>query len=411
MFYLEKNDEKVGVYLRRLILKKYSSVRQFCRAYLELRDGSTNDEEIRKLLNRFSQILKGVKRIQTDDLPFISDLLGISCEEILSAGRTHVPVSGRMTNYNIAFSKDRSVWERYMKREDKLFLNCDEYCKSVIDYAFEFKNYAFIKYLMDEGFIWFVDLSQWRGWGCTYGAGTSVKRRNFSFDDTFTQLEIGSQDKLRTQTIALAIENGDNDIPDRLLAREIPEMHDTGFILYPQYDFQSNKNDALISAVASAKEEVLSYFSEEFPVTNLQKHTNTFVFPFIGDVIDTMLANNRFDCAEAIIRKMIRHNKWILERLTSIINEAYEYNRQTYRYDFEGAEKFLKQQTLEGFSYDDKNDLVAFYYVPEKHKYIGFVSNLVCVKSDKGNALIRELVIELNNLRDSVIALKGVDSK
>ena len=127
MFYLEKNDVKVGVYLRLLILKKYSSVRQFCRAYLELRDGSTNDEEIRKLLNRFSQILKGVKRIQTDDLPFISDLLGISCEEILSAGRTHVPVSDRMTNYNIAFSKDRSVWERYMKREDKLFLNCDEY--------------------------------------------------------------------------------------------------------------------------------------------------------------------------------------------------------------------------------------------------------------------------------------------
>ena len=161
MFYLEKDDVKVGSYLKSLILKKFSSIRQFCRAYLELRDGTTDDEEIRKLLNRFSQILKGVKRIQTDDLPFVTELLQISCEEVLSAGKSHMPVSSHTTNYDIAFSTDRDVWDRYMKREDKLFLNCDEYCKSVIDYALEFKNYGFIKYLLDEGFIWFVDLSEW----------------------------------------------------------------------------------------------------------------------------------------------------------------------------------------------------------------------------------------------------------
>lgn len=97
MFKLE-NDTAIGEYLRTAILKKYESIRKFCRAYLELKDGQTDDEEIRKLLNRFSQILKGTKRIQTDDLPYVTELLDVSCEEVLSAGKTHVPVSSHTTN-------------------------------------------------------------------------------------------------------------------------------------------------------------------------------------------------------------------------------------------------------------------------------------------------------------------------
>lgn len=57
------DDVEIGKHLKNVILKKYNSIRQFCKAYLELKDGSTNDEEIRKLLNRFSQILKGEKNI------------------------------------------------------------------------------------------------------------------------------------------------------------------------------------------------------------------------------------------------------------------------------------------------------------------------------------------------------------
>ena len=410
MFHLEKDDVKVGAYLKAQILKKYSSVRQFCRAYLELRDGSTDDEEIRKLLNRFSQILKGTKRIQTDDLPFVSELLQISCEEVLSAGKSHMPVSSHTTNYDIAFSSDREVWERYMKRDDKLFLNCDEYCKSVIDYALEFKNYAFIKYLLDEGFIWFVDLSEWKGWGFTFGAGTNVKRRDIGYIDSHTPIEIQSQDRLRTQTIALAIENDDFEILGKLLAREIPEMHETSFI-FPRVDYQPKKDETLINAVAESNEKILTYFSDEFSIKDMHKQNNRFVFPFIGDVIKAMLAKGRFKQAEAIIRKMIRHNKSVFDQLTSLINEAYESNRKSLGFSYDGMEDYIKKQTLYGFTYDGVNDLVAFFYVPEKRKYVGLASNIVRVESDKGNALIQELLIELNNLHDSVVALKGDDSK
>ena len=84
-----------------------------------MRNDSTNDDEIRKLNNRILQILKGTKRIQIDDLPYVSELLGVSFEEILSAGRSHNPVISHMPNYDIAFSQDRETWEKYMKREEK----------------------------------------------------------------------------------------------------------------------------------------------------------------------------------------------------------------------------------------------------------------------------------------------------
>ena len=54
-------------------------------------------------------------------------------------------------------SKKQKDWDSYINREDKLILNYDEYGKSVIDYALEFENYDFLKYLMNNDYIWFVD--------------------------------------------------------------------------------------------------------------------------------------------------------------------------------------------------------------------------------------------------------------
>ena len=399
-------DTAIGEYLRTAILKKYESIRKFCRAYLELKDGQTDDEEIRKLLNRFSQILKGTKRIQTDDLPFVTELLDVSCEEVLSAGKTHVPVSSHTTNYDIAFSKDREVWEKYMKREDKLFLNCDEYCKSVIDYALEFKNYAFIKYLLDEHFIWFVDLSDWKAFGFTFGAGTSVKRRDVGYIDTHTPIEIQSQDRLRTQTIALAIENNDIDVLDALLAREIPELHSVNFF-YSHAEVPMEKNDDLLRAVAlSDNEAIINYFSDEFPVKNL-KYTNRFVFPHLGELIDLMLENGRYRNAEICIRKAIRHNKSVLNGLNTLIKEAYECNRSHLGFSPDGMDEYLKKQTMYDLCYDEMHNLVKYFYCPERHKNVGLVSNYIRVTSDKSNALIKELVTELNESCDAILALKG----
>ncbi len=402
------SDKEIGAYLSSLIeLKPYPSVRQFSKAYLEMRNDSTNDDEIRKLNNRILQILKGTKRIQIDDLPYISKLLDVSFEEILSAGRSHNPVISHMTNYDIAFSQDRETWEKYMKREDNLFLNCDEYGKSVIDYALEFKNYAFIKYLLEERFIWFVDLTAWHDKGFSFGAGTSVKRREPGYVDSFTPIEIQSQDRLRTRTIALAVENNDFEILDSLRAREIPEMELTAFPVHNS-DYQNKKDEDLLRAVAlSENRDIIDYFSSEFTVTNRQKNSNRFVFPFLGELIEMMIENGNSRSAEVLVRKAIRHNRSVLEKLKALIDTAYEHYRSHLGFNPKGMEEYIKQQTLSGFSYDAVNHLVSFYYCPEKRKYSSLVSNIVRVTSGSSDPLLEELIIQLNESYDEIVALKG----
>ena len=114
---------KVGKYLRKLVEKKYGKARAFGRAYLQKLGMEADDVALRRMSNRLTQIFQGGKGIPTDDVLVFADMLGVSCEEILSAGERKVPTSSHMTNYDIAFSKEKEKWEMYMKRDDKLFLN------------------------------------------------------------------------------------------------------------------------------------------------------------------------------------------------------------------------------------------------------------------------------------------------
>ena len=410
MFEMERDDRVIGEYLHSLIKERFKSVRQFCKRYLELRDGATDDEAIRKLLNRFSQILKGEKRIQTTDLPYVTDLLDVSCEEILSAGKTHLPVSSHVTNYDIAFSKDRSIWDKYMKREDKIFLNCDEYGKTVIDYAIEFKNYDFIKYLMDEKYIWFVDLSNWRDCGVFgFGAGTSIKMDPYNSAGNTIPYEIQFQDRLRTDVVALAIENGDRQSLDTLLAREIPDLSSISIITNHFLDLPKDINPKLIKAIAKASEDMLDYFSSEFVITTNQKRNVTLLFPFISEVVECMLDEGRIDAAELFLRRSIRHNQFALNELKRVINEAIEFNRKKVGDDSWITNDEIKERTLYGFGFNEKSKVVSFSYNPEKHKYIGFATNIVKICSNRGTVLIKELINELNGLYDQIKLLGGAN--
>ena len=126
----ELNDKKIGEHLKELIDERgYKTIADFCRNYLKLKYShqEITDTILQNERNRFGAILKGDKKIQTHDLPILSELLCVSCEEILSAGKCYAPTINHVTTYEIAQSHDRKVWDEYMKREDRLFLNCDEY--------------------------------------------------------------------------------------------------------------------------------------------------------------------------------------------------------------------------------------------------------------------------------------------
>jgi len=411
MFKIEENNQKVGAYLKKLIEKKYDSHRKFCRAYIEAQGLEVTDEKLRKMGNRISQIIKGAKAIQTYDLPFFTDLLGVSCEEILSAGKTFVLTSGHVTNYEIAYSHDRAVWERYMHHKDNLFMNFDEYGKSVIDYAFEFKNYEFIKYLLDEKYIWLVDNSQWQGF--TYGAGTSIKRREIGYIDSSTPLQIQYEDRLRTQTIALAIENDDLTVLDSLLARENPALYYANYTGYPKVDLEKYRNDDLIETIANGDETVLSYFSEPFETSNLKApkwRRNTFLFPYLGDVIDVMLKNGRKE-SEVLIRRAIRHNKETYTKLKDILKEGYK--NAINNYGFEVSEEMKSEvwkRTVFDFKFDENTRMISYYYCRGKHDTVGMITNIIKVTTKPTNLLLSELVNELNDWFEKTVNLKeGLD--
>ena len=427
----ELNDKKIGEHLKALIDERgYKTTADFCRDYLKLEysNQEITDTILQNERNRFGAIFKGDKKIQTHDLPILSELLCVSCEEILSAGKHYAPTINHVTNYEIAQSHDRKVWDEYMKREDKLFLNCDEYRKTVIDYALEFKNYSFMKYLLDESFIWFVDPNADDCDMYGYRAGTSIKPKELAknYPENRLPTEIRFQDRLRTQTIALAIENEDYDILESLRAREIPEMHQlTWNGINPAFIY---KNEDLIEAIANSEnEKVIDYFSDEFTIGIYNNKNITVVFPFLSDVIEKMLEIGNEKAAAVALKKAIFHNKDTFNKIDDMIKMACKLHHDS---QTEQMERLIKVCTETGCSVNDANMIKRFKENADNYAYIystfnvdecnyvsfryrnngqyhDIITNICKVTSKKGSAEIKSLVKELNECYNKIISLGG----
>lgn len=399
---------KIGAYLKKLIEKKYPSHRQFCKAYLEMIGTEATNEELRKMGNRMSQILKGKKGIQIYDLPVFTDLLGVSCEEILSCGKCFVPTSSHVTNYDIAFSHDPKVWKKYVERDDKLILNCDEYGKTILDYIFEFKNYAFLKYLIDKKLIWLVDNSGWDGY--TYGAGTSIKRRETVFIDTSMPMQIKYEDQIRMQAVALAIENGDYSTLDFLCARENPGLHMMSIFLH-NMDSAKYYNDNMVTAIANSDESILDYFSEEFEVEDEQKRKHKFIYPYIGSVIDLMLQNKRKE-SELLIRRTLVHNKRAYEILSRMVDDAYKANCDSLWSELDKSmEAHIREQTLSYLYFSDSRDMVSFFCSTGRKSVKVYVTNIVNITETASTPLLNDLIEESNEWYYRIVSMKGAQDE
>ena len=106
MFTVEE-QRAIGEFLNQQLQKKGYSQRQFCIEFFKRKKYQATDEEIQNMQNRISQIKLGNKPIMSYDLLLFSEILEVSCEEILSAGKTKGPFS-RINNYSIAQSHDQT---------------------------------------------------------------------------------------------------------------------------------------------------------------------------------------------------------------------------------------------------------------------------------------------------------------
>lgn len=408
MFKVEKNNEKIGAYLADLIDQKYPSRRNFCKEYIKANGEEPTSESINNMSNRLAQIIKGKKALQTYDLPFFTALLGVSCEQILSAGECCVPLTSRVTNYSVACSKDPDEWKAYIDRADKLVLNCDEYCKTVLDYALEFGNYDFIKFLMDSKYIWF-DSRKDQDYIQTFGAGTSIKRREIGCVDYGLEGKLMSEDSLRLNLISLAVDNNDIQMLNRLRARENPQLYFRTHYLSPYNapDFDSCYDERMIKHIAASNETILDYFTNPFEISDHVKYkdgskrTHAFLFPYISDLLDHLIAN-RSPFAETALKKAIGYNKQTCKKLCELIRSVKD---SDYYQSSEYFRSLWVKDCKENLHFFENGNIVMFLAMYSQKSVDGIVTNVAHVTKTPTTPILKQLSEELNTSYDQIKSL------
>ena len=407
MFELKTNEE-IGAYLKKLILSKYPSCRQFCVAYIDLIMGFSDDpqdqcsEEIRKLANRLSQILKGKKSIQTYDLPIFSELLGVSCEQMLSAGAVAKPITNRRTNYNIAFSTDERDWIEYVNREDCIASYADEFGKTVVDYAIEFKNYGFIRFLIENGYITLI--SDDKGYvDFNFGASTTLKVRPYEAR-TF-QNELYENKILRTQIISLALENSDYDVLYEMRAREFPPQLTMRTILPTNIKFSEYYDGNFIEAILNSKTEAVQYFCEEYyVVSRLQKEEFLWMFPFLDKLIVAAVKKNSSK-ANMLLDAAIKHNEDTYNALKKAILQVAKQNKADF-YGNRGFQEVIADVLCDCYHISEEKNVISFYcYWVEDSQRVA--TNIICADVKSKKPEIQNKIDRLNKLYSQIINIKN----
>lgn len=389
-------NEEIGKYLSKLIDEKsdkFKSGRDFCKQYLLLENGEQpSDDEIQKQANRLSGIKSGKYGLQIQDLGYYTELLEITCEELLSAGKSKPAFPDRYSNYTFAHSTDRGYWERYINNDDKLFLNADEYGKTILDYAFECENYGLIKFLTENNYITIVDNDSTKDYGMTFipfnKAMQCVSRNTNKLND-----EIINNDKLRTTVVALAIKKNDKYFLTKLRAREIPALYticEYGFS--SQIDnFEDSYNDKLITAVANADKEILGYFSEPFSIKS-EHSEDVFIYPFLGRLLDKMISENNKNTVY-VLERTLDYNRNVLDELSKKIAQAYIIFRK-YCDDkeaFSGAVRYFDMNDNGVFSFMN-------YDPSDTSKPIKMKSNVIHISKKSKDEKINELISKINKI-------------
>ena len=405
MFDLADN-KKIGEYIKRKIEEKGYNQSQFCKACLFEKDISIEDNsEHRNMCNRLSQIIKGNKGLQLTDLPVFSKLLDMSCEEILSAGKCVKPVSERFTNYYIATSKDEKEWISYVNMPDQLILNADEYGKTVIDYALEFENYGFLKFLMDNEYIWFVgDNEDYFCYG--FGAGSRIER-NTLFMQNMGVLDdrMKNQYDLRMKMIILAIKHGDIDMLDELHAREIPSLYYT-LMSCTRMECEKYFDAGLIAALTNANDKVLSYFTKEIEITNGFGAMLKYIFPYTDRLISALI-KAKSDYAERIIKVAIKHNQYVLDELTRLVAVDVEFCKEFYgeKIAFDKSKAEIIKKIVDYIDYNNDGNFVSYHTVENKSLLL---SNIVRVTESTDKVNLKHLIQKLNEIYDKIINIQPI---
>lgn len=405
MFQLASNQE-IGSYLAVLIDERFHSRREFCAKYLEIEGIDPIENEIQKMSCRISQIIQGKKAVQLRDLPIFTQILNTTCEAILSAGHYLIPVTDRMTNYQVAFTHDSNIWNEYIQQNDQIILNSDEYGKTVLDYALECKNYDFMKYLMEQGYIWF-DSGNPSDYVFSFGAGTSIKRKTSPSTDALTT-ELQEKDALRTAMICLAIQHDDCEMLDKLRAREVPSMYQACCLSCGASNLPEQPDQNMIDCIANGNKKILDYFSKEFEIEDHFHRAYPFLFPYLEDVITQLLRSkrdSRIQYVKEILECCIQHNQKIYTRLMEFQTHTTEYFKLRFP-ELNQRELIdtVQKQMQHELTFSANNRILSYHYTLSA-PYDGVVTNIFAIEVHNDDPAIQSLIDALNISYEKIVTL------
>lgn len=291
----------------------------------------------------------------------------------------------------------------YLNREDCIAAYADEFGKTVLDYALGFKNYGFIRFLIDNGYITLVSGND--GWkdGFNFGADTTIKTR--PYEANTLQNEFYENKILRTQIISLAIENNDYDVLYEMKAREIPPQltitpfNPTGSKFCDYYD------EHFIDTILCSKLKVIQYFCEEYIVEcRWQKEVfSLWLYPFFGELITKAVKLNSKK-TEVLIDTAIKHNEEIYNRLKkAILAVAKELKENLYRN--QSFQDVIKN-VLRDYRVNQEDNVVSFSYHFVRESDI-ILSNIICADIHSKSPEIQLKLDKLNELYSKIINLQN----
>lgn len=392
------SDKEIGQYLRTQITARQGTQRSFVRKYLAATGESQTSEN--REANSLSAILSGKNGITTERLFIYAQLLGVSCEEILTAGKSHREAQSRMTNHSVAFSKNAMDWEIYLQREDTPFLFADEFNKTILDYALEYQNYPFIKYLVEKEHIRFIDEDRKNHFFVDYCIQTNFTHRP-SFPQHRVEDELQEAAELRKQMIVLAIQNQDIPMLDWLHARETSEMHCSCLAFHELSNAPKQNVEAILPALAAASHEIVAYFSEPMIMHDRFGYENHFVYPYLDELANIMLKQGSQN-ADMVLNAIAAHNQWVYHALRKMLNQAVEMYNAKYEFlPLEHLRSYGTEQISSSLHFSEDRKIVSFHYATDGQGrntiYDGIFTDFLNVETVSENDMEARLIRECSH--------------
>ena len=403
MFQLESN-EKIGSYIGELIQQKGWTDREFCRQYVKIVGNQESfEDDVNRLANRVSQIKKGTKSIQIYDLPIVTILLGVTCEQLLSAGNVEVKDRLHLTNYQIASTKDPKVWEMFFNDEYSPVGNLDEYNKSIIDYALEFHNYELIQYVINKGYITFTE-----NYDCptdvSYFAHTTLVKENMFYRNDIRNQILNSHN-LYNRIVCEAIKHADVEILRNMHANACETLNQLSPIGLCPYTFHDCIESEVLEQLLQADSKVLDYYLEDIKIVNKytkKTYRSKVMSPYVYDLVNLMVKKNHPYTKEAL-RIVYQHQQWVYTKFKKMVQELNRKHIEEFDKLYDSSiysEQFIEQKHKE-IEHEEIYDLRYYKGTHCIQSYdfvyrIGMVSNIIHIDTTSQEEAIQTLIEKIN---------------